>query len=305
MRVVTTDVRRCVWTLWLLAAALCLVGPVVPSAAAAPKNVFILSEGPGLPNAVVVRERIAAALRQDGDEPVNIHEELIDTIQFRNLDYDRQLAALYKAKYAGETFDLVIALSEPALDFALRHRGELFPDAPLLFGGVDERVVRGRDLGPNTTGLLLRVGALATVEAALALHPRTRNILLVGGMSRLDRKWLEAIEDDMRTVAAKVRVTYMTEHTLSEVLAAVSALGDGALVLLVSLSADADGVARSGPEFVEAIRQAATVPIYGMSDNYLGRGIVGGVLIDLLRHGTELGQRGRQILAGLGRRTSP
>ena len=175
--------RRCVWTVWLLAAGLCLVGPVVPSAAAAPKNVLILSEGPGLPNAVVVRDRIAAALRQEGDEPVNIHEELIDTVQFRNLGTTGSSRRCTKPSTAGETFALVIAISEPALDFALRHRSELFANAALLFGGVDERVVRGRDLGPNTTGLFLRVDAKATVEAALALHP-ARGIFCSSGACR-------------------------------------------------------------------------------------------------------------------------
>src|SRR6188768_3018139 len=117
-------------------AALTLLSPgIAPVVAQAPpKAVLILSEGsilasttgPVPPTTSVLRSAIVAALRQSA-EPVNVYEELIDRGQFDNDDYHRQLLALYKAKYSHDPPDLVIALTEPALDFALRHRGELFP----------------------------------------------------------------------------------------------------------------------------------------------------------------------------------
>ena len=62
---------------------------------------------------------------------------------------------------------------------------------------------------------------------------------------------------------------------------------------------DGDGVARTGPEVLAALRRVATVPIYGMSGNFLGNGIIGGVMFDMLSHGTDLAQRARQILSGV------
>ncbi len=54
-----------------------------------------------------------------------------------------------------------------------------------------------------------------------------------------------------------------------------------------------------GSEVLEALRSVAKVPIYGISGNFLGRGIVGGVLFDTQRHGSDLAQRARQILSGV------
>src|SRR6187402_1116611 len=127
-----------------------------------PKAVLILSEGsvvtysagPVPPTTAVLRSGIIAALRQS-PVPLNIYEETIDRVRFDSADYERHLLGLYKAKYSGIPPDLVIALTEPALDFALRHRGKLFPSSPLLFGAVDERALGDRPLGANVTGVFL------------------------------------------------------------------------------------------------------------------------------------------------------
>jgi signal transduction histidine kinase len=90
----------------------------------------------------------------------------------------------------------------------------------------------------------------------------------------------------------------VTDKALRDVVAEVAALRDGDLVLLLSMQTDGEGVARTGPEIVAALRRVATVPIYSMSRVFLGRGIVGGVLVDMERHGLDLTARARQILSG-------
>ena len=299
MEVVTNQARQCRLVGWFIAAILCLLGGAVPSAAAAPKSVLLLAEGPLLPYGALLRENLLAALRHDSTEPLNIYEELIDRTRFDSEEYDRQLVALFKSKYLTAAPDLVITLTEPVLDFALRHRDELFPHAALLIGAVDERMIRGRNLGANVTAVFLRYDARATVEAALRLHPGTRQIVVVGGASRLDLGYVDVVREDLRNLASPVAVTYITKRPLKEVLAVVAALRDDALVLFLSMQSDGDGVARTGLEVLEALRSVARVPIYGMSGNLLGRGIVGGVLFDTQRHESDLAQRARQILSGV------
>ena len=214
--------------------------------------------------------------------------------------------ALYKSKYVDAAApSLIITITEPALDFALRHRDELFPHAAILFGAVDERAIRGRPIDGNVTGVFQHYDARTTVEAALTLHPRTRQILVVG-----------------RSISARPRIcrcrpsrpawprhngctiTYITDKPLSEVLAAVAALRDDALVLFLSMQSDGDGVARTGPEVFAALRRVATVPIYGMSANLLGRGIVGGMLFDVEVHGRTWRSAPDRFCQAFGRPTS-
>ena len=145
---------------------------------------------------------------------------------------------------------------------------------------MDERAIRARALGANVTGVFSDYDARATVEAALTLHPGTRQVVVVGGTSRLDRGYIDVVREDLRALASPAAITYITDKPLDDVLAAVAALRDDAVVLFLSMQSDGDGVARTGPEALAAMRRVATVPIYGMSANLLGNGIVGGVLFD-------------------------
>ena len=273
--------------------ALALLAPAMApvEAEAPPKTVLILSEGsmvtysagPVPPTTSVLRAGIIDALRQS-PEPLNIYEELIDRVRFDSKEYDQDLLGLFETKYSQAPPDLVIALTEPALDFALRHRGQLFPESPLLFGAVDERAIRDRVLGANVTGVFLHYDVRATIEAALRLHPTTGRILVVGGTSRLDRGYVEIAKADLRGLAAPVPIAYMSEQPLGVVLAAVKALPSDALVVFLSMQSDAAGVARSGPDVITELRREAKVPIYGMSGNFLGLGMVGGMLFDNPTH---------------------
>ena len=175
------------FTVWLLVTGFCLLGAMVPPATAAPKSVLVLSEGPVLPYGLLLIDNIVVALRRDSSEPLNIYRESIDRIRFNSDEYERQLVALYNSKYVGAAAPaLIITITEPALDFALRHREELFPNAAILFGAVDERAIRGRAIDGNVTGVFHHYDVRSTIEAALIVHPRTRRILVVGGASRLD-----------------------------------------------------------------------------------------------------------------------
>ena len=282
----------------VLAVGFCLVASVAP-AAAAPKAVLILSEGPVMPYGVVVREHIVASLRRETAEPLNVFEELIDRVRFDTDDYREQLVALYKAKYVGAMAPaVIITITEPALDFALRYRKELFPDSALVFGAIDERAIRERDLGANITGVFSRWDIRGTVDLALRLHPRTRQIVLLGGTSRLDRGYMDVARESLRGLESRAALTYLVGQPLRDMLTAVAALPDDAIVMMLGVQIDGDGVARGGPEVLAALRGVATVPIYSIAAVFLGNGIVGGALFDMIIHGADLGKRAAQILSG-------
>ena len=198
----------------------------------------------------------------------------------------------------GPAPSLVITLAKPALDFVLRHQDVLFQDAPILFGFIDERSVRALSLPPNITGVFVEIEARATVEAALALHPGTRRVVVVGGASPDDRAWTSVVQQDLRPLEPAVSFTYLTEVPFETLLADVAALRDQTLMLFTTMTVDGDGAPRMSPDVVAELRRVAEVPIYGMGALLLGRGIVGGVTLDARRHGADVGRRARRLLAG-------
>src|SRR5688572_21796351 len=101
---------------------------------------------PGLP---VLDAAIRQALQSRPDAPVNYYTEFLESEAFPASslalrDYIRQ-------KYAARRIDLVIAITTPALDFALGYRRDLFPDVPIVFlaGAAPDRMI-GRSVSGIT-----------------------------------------------------------------------------------------------------------------------------------------------------------
>src|SRR4051812_39332539 len=51
--------------------------------------------------------------------------------------------------------DLVMTVGGPAALFARKHRPQLFPRTPLVFGALDQRYLRGAPLGENETAVVV------------------------------------------------------------------------------------------------------------------------------------------------------
>ena len=71
----------------------------------------------------------------------------------------------------------MIALSNTTLQFVFDHRDELFPGVPIVFAGVDHREVEGKEMPPNITGLWMAWDYQRTLELALQLQPKTREVV--------------------------------------------------------------------------------------------------------------------------------
>ena len=64
------------------------------------------------------------------------------------------------AKYAAKKIDVVVAVMEPALNFLLNHRDEVFPGIPIVFCGFDGKLLGDRSLPEDMTGVF-ETGILA------------------------------------------------------------------------------------------------------------------------------------------------
>jgi hypothetical protein len=116
-------------------------------------------------------------------------------------------------KFDGRRIDAVIAVTTPALDFAVEHRHALFPGAPIVFvsGRVSEAVAN-RQI-PGVTGVLSDVVFADTLELALKLHPAVRKALVVGQAPRF-----EGYEARLRSALARfsqrLELTYVPQQSL-------------------------------------------------------------------------------------------
>ncbi|MDO8873561.1 MAG: hypothetical protein Q7V05_12670 [Methanoregula sp.] len=101
------------------------------------KQVLILvSYNQGMPWADTELSGTQEILARSGLD-YELHIEYMDTKRTFNEVHIRNLYTLYKNKYNGTHFDVILCSDNDALNFLLKYRDELFPDTPVVFYGIN------------------------------------------------------------------------------------------------------------------------------------------------------------------------
>src|SRR5271157_2223123 len=115
---------------------------------------------------------------------------------------------------------------------------------------------------------------------SLRLSPEIRNVVVVSGSSQFDQATLRLTKSSLDAHPVPLELTYLTDLDISSLLERVRNLPKRTVVLYTSFFRDA-----RGSQFVNAttalplVSEAANAPVFGISDTYLGHGIVGGYVV--------------------------
>ena len=229
----------------------------------------------------------------------------MDLSRFSSDAYTVLLRDFLRQKYADKKIDLTVAIMGPALDFLLNYGDAVFPGAPIVFCGIDRTYLRNRSLPPHVSGVLVRREFAPTLELALRLHPSTENVVVVSGRSEFDTTILEAARKEFQAYEGRVSFRYLTALPMQELTRELSQLPSRTIVLYTTFFQDGAGQPFVPHEAAERVSKAASVPVYGFVDQFLGRGIVGGSLYSLAEHGAQAAKLASQVLAGTAVRNLP
>lgn len=284
----------------LLVALLALLcgAPSSPGRVVRPARTVVLlyPEARLLPEILAVEDAIRPALDPDG--AVSLYTEYLDLARATDEQYERQVIALLREKYATQRVDLIMPVAFPALRFFLSHRAELFPGVPAVFCAANLDAVVGLDLGSDITGVRLPSEWGATLEAALALQPGTKRAVVISGTSATDQNLQAAAAHDLARYRDRVEITYLGGRPIGRLLGEVAALPKNNVVLFVSLLRDQAGRLFTDPEAVSLIARASSVPVYSWSETHLGHGIVGGRLASFGTQGARAAELAVRVLGG-------
>jgi PAS domain S-box-containing protein len=171
-----------------------VAGLASEQAPASEKNVLILesfsNEGPD-------KEPIESSLKVHAAWPLNFYVEYLEARRFDDKEYETDTVRTLQVTYKARKLDLVMTHSFPALEFAVKHRNELFPGVPIVFWEVDiNRHVEQR-LWAGVTGVTDVADGRSTIDLALRLHPDTSTVAIITEDSPFERYWLAAVHAEL------------------------------------------------------------------------------------------------------------
>ncbi len=232
------------------------------------------------------------------NEHIELYNEYLDSVRFPDGEHQRRLAEFLRDKYAGTKIDLVISPLAPSLDFVLKYRDVFAPRVPIVFSVIEQRELKDRDLGPGIAGVPMKIDLEPTLEQALRLHPRSRRVTVVAGKSRFDAYWAAEARKAFHRLENQVELVYLVGLPMKDLLREVAHLPEGSIVYYLQVFEDGVGETFIPAEVVDTLSKAANAPVYGHYRTYLGRGIVGGRLVDFEAEGAKAAKLALRILGG-------
>jgi signal transduction histidine kinase len=278
-----------------LAATLC-APPLCTSASAqvvAPRGVLTIHSGAvDFPSNPILDAGIREGLSRS-ELPIDYFVEYFQPDLFPGEAASLAFSDYIRRKYQGRRIDVVIAITDSALRFVLEHRGQLFPDASIVFSGLagpDEITRRGGRI----TGMTVGNAYAETVRLALELHPSTTRVFVV---AKSDEVSVDAVRTELLG-SPEVNFTYLSEATIPALVAAVKAVPRGSLILYIWHFQLEPGHVVYPDKVAPLVAEAASVPVYCTSDLYMGSGVVGGVMRSTRGTGVRMGEMALRILTG-------
>jgi signal transduction histidine kinase len=239
-----------------------------------------------------------AELIKQSKEPIDLYEVSLDTARVQNPQAETPFVEYIHALLAGRNLDLIVPIGAPSAFFVQRNRQRLFPATPMLIVGADRRRIPSSSLTENDTAVLLDLDLPAYLANILRLRPETTDVAVVVGNSPVERYWTSELHRDFQLLADRVKIEWFNDLTFDEMLKRAAAMPPTSAVFWFLLSEDAAGVPYSQDSALEAMREVASVPIFGMGDFEMGRGIVGGPLMQIRKLGAQGAEVALRILKG-------
>jgi hypothetical protein len=223
------------------------------------KDVLIITEV-GLSHALVnsITEQIAGQMQGTRDRNVEFYSESLDLMAFSGVPFRQETRDWLIKKYGGHKLDVVVAVGPDNVDFPVK-----------------------------------------TLEVALRLFPGTRYVYVVGGSSAFDKMVISRTRVALSSVKTKAEILYLTEMEMGKLLKTLQELPDHSIVIYTSFFQDSAGNRfLNATKALPVITAASNGPDFGMSDTYLGHGIVGGYVMPFEKQGKITAQIVSELLEG-------
>jgi signal transduction histidine kinase len=271
------------------------------------KNVLVIIEvGNAHRAAAFITDSLLSSFSQNQEYQVEFYSENLDTPAFADEASQQRVEKLLVEEYRGRRIDVIVAMGPRPIMFTSRFAGTFFPDVPVVFGGSTAQQAGNPKLDSRFTGSWMKLEPAKTLNAILKLLPRTQHVVVVGGATAFDKGLEAEVKAGLNSHPAKVVITYLTDLTMTDLLERLRHLPSGTVILYSTFFRDA-----AGNEFVNAttalpmIAEAANVPVFGISDTYLGNGIVGGDVLSFAEQGKIASKVVLEIFRGKNPRDIP
>src|SRR2546421_11007236 len=165
-------------------------------------------------------------------ERVDLDEVSLDMARYADRNLQEALVEYLQKRQAHWQPDLVVPIGSPAGVFVEKYRDRLFPEAPILYTGMDRRRLPPDALKKNATFIGENFDLPGFVEDILQIAPATKNIAVVIGASQVEQYWAAAFRKEFETYANRINFIWLNDLSLDQMLEKTRALPPDSFIFL-------------------------------------------------------------------------
>jgi signal transduction histidine kinase len=246
----------------------------------------------------LVTNQIRSALDLDQSFQEEVYTENLDAADLSE-DAQKEQRDSLVLKYRHNRMDLIVLVGPDPIRAFAEPLKTVYPDIPIVFccsvpGQVDQQNTDSR-----STGSWFQLDPAKTLDAALRLLPETRQVFVIAGQSKIDRGVTALVKAGLKSYETRLDVTYLIDLPMNELRERLRRLPGRSIVLYLSFFKDAQGRAfLNAAEALPMVTAASSAPVFGISDTYLGHGIVGGFVVSFEEQGKIASRDVLEILGG-------
>lgn len=287
-------IHRSLWTLILRGTALGAILGVLPISCVAattdhPKRVLLVyQDGMSSPAERAADTGIRSVLGNKLE--FQFYTEHLDKALFPDLKFQAEQMAWYRSKYRDRKIDLIIAFG------IIPH--EFLPNIPTILCELKPAASPQLSLPANSTALWMSPDFKGTLAAAAMLQPTARHVVVLSGTSDWDRLLESAAKDALPASGSDWQISYWSGVPTEELRARLSKLSQDTIVLYISIERDGAGHSYIPRDLIPSLSASSSAPLYGLSDGFIGFGIVGGSVVSFEAIGRQTAGLALRVLEG-------
>jgi signal transduction histidine kinase len=252
-----------------------------------------------LPAYLAINDAMRASLANETSKRIVYFSEALDSQRFSIESLEPELMSLLTKKYGAIRIDVVVAVSRPAIQFFERHGEQLWPGARGVYEAFSAEYVGPMALPANVSAIVGYPNEAETIALAERMQPNARRIVVITGVSDVDKTAEQQARDALSTSIKRTAVEFLSGLPLQELLVRVAAEPPDSIIIYLSEFRDRDGRPYTPREVLRAISQISVAPIYGTAETYVGSGMAAGIMESYEDKGRLVAEQVRAALAEL------
>ena len=219
---------------------------------------------------------IREELNRQSRWPLTITDQSVVSARYGHSDPEIAFVDYLAALFAQQPPDVIVSMGGPAVDFAQRYRGRLFPSTPMVLTVIEQRRVDYSKLTQNDAAVPVQVSYTAVVKNILQVLPGTRNVAVVNGASPNEQFWSNEIRKEVMPLTDRIEFTFWDKLSFEDILKEAARLPPHSAILWEGMSVDAAGVVHDGADAFKRLHALSNAPIFSYFGPLIGLGVVGG-----------------------------